>query len=434
MKAAAPPGSTVVALDVPLPLAFKHFILSDAGWFTKYPMGWPFVLAIGEKLHTGWAVTPILGGLLLIVIALIAKEGFGEDAMLPAVFLAVLSPYVLSESTGRMSHALCGLLIALATLFYLRGIRTNRISQFAFMFVSLIASYHVRSFTTFLVTGALASGLFLHYRLDRPMLFRVLPIAVLAGVVSVTSVLAYNHFYTGHWLMSPYELYEPTVFKATAMDLVRNIIEARRYSIQSTLLYTFPFVFLLAGYGYWIHRHSSAGRILAAIFPTIVLAHFTWIYTGTPIVGERFFYEGYFSVVVLAACGLQALVARWGTPKAAVLKAAAALAVLQIGMTAVGGNEMVKHYKPYLEVERAAAAEQNCHCAVFLKSTEDIYIFDGSYLNMNTPAWKSAHVFYLNDPGPEGRAYWASRFGWHDWVVISYDAQSQKAVVEVGRS
>jgi len=284
MKAAAPPGSTAAALDVPLALAFKHFILSDSGWFTKYPMGWPLILAIGERFNAGWVVTPILGGLLLIVVALIAKEAFGEDAMLPSVWLAVLSPYVLSESTGRMSHALCGLLIALAALFYIRGIRTNRLSQFAFMFVALIPSYHVRAFTTFLATAVLASGLLLHYRLNLPMLVRLLPIAVLAGVVSVGSVLAYNHFYTGYWLMSPYELYEPTVFKTAAMDIVKNILEARRYSIQSTLLFTFPFVFLLAGYGYWINRHLPAVKILAAIFPTIVVAHFAWTYTGTPVV------------------------------------------------------------------------------------------------------------------------------------------------------
>ena len=434
MKAAAPPGSTAVALDVPLALAFKHFILSNTGWFTKYPMGWPLILAIGERFNAGWAVAPILGGVLLLVIALIAKEAFGGDAMLPAVWLAVLSPYVLSESTGRMSHALCGLLVALATLFYLRGIRTNRLSQFALMFATLAASYHVRSFTTFLVTGVLVSGLLLHYRSNLRMLVRVLPIAVLAGVISVGSVLAYNHFYTGHWLMSPYELYEPAVFKTTAREIVKNVLEARRYSIQSTLLFTFPFVFLLAGYGYWINRHSPAVKILALIFPAIVLAHLFWIYTGTPIVGERFFYEGYFSVVILAAGGLQALLATWNTPRVALLQAAAALTLLQIGMTVVGGNEMTRHYRPYLDVQKLAAEEQDCHCAVFLKSTEDLYIFDGSYLNMNTPAWRSANVFYLNDPGPNERSYWAALFGWRDWVVLSFDVQKQRAVSESYRS
>ncbi len=432
MKAPAPPGSPAIALDVPLALAFKHFILSDSGWFTKYPMGWPLILAIGERFNAGWVVTPILGALLLIVIGLIAREAFGETAMLPSVWLAVLSPYVLAESTGRMSHALCGLLIALATLFYLRGIRTNRISHFAFMFAALIPGYHVRPFTTFLATFVLVSGLLLHYGWKLPIL-RLLPVAVVAGVVSVGSVLAYNHYYTGHWLMSPYEFYEPTVFKTTAMEIAKNILEARRYSIQSTLLFTFPFVFLLAGHGYWINRHSPAVRILAAIFPTIVLAHSAWTYTGTPFVGERFFYEGYFSVVVLAAGGLQALLVRWNTSNSAFLRVAAALTLVQIGMTAVGGNEITKHYRPYLEVEKVAAAEQNCHCAVFLKSTEDLNVFDGSYLNMNTPAWRSAKVFYLNDPGPGERRHWTDLFGWHDWVVVSYDVQRRRALSEAYR-
>jgi hypothetical protein len=423
-----PPGTSGIASQVPLPLAFKHLIITKSGWFSKYPIGWPLILAIGEKVNLGWAATPILGGLLLIVIVFATREVFGENAVFPAVWLAVLSPYVLAHSTGRMSHALCALLIAIAVLLYLRGIRTDRLSPFALMFVLLIVSYHVRPFTAFLVTAVLGSGLVLHYFGNRSMLGRLLALSVLAGVVAVGSVLLYNHVYTGQWLLSPYELYEPTVFKLTPKEILRNVFYARRFSIQSTALYTFPFVFFLAAYGFWVNRSSPAVRILASIFPTIVIAYFAWTYTGSPIAGERFYYEGYFSVVILAAGGLPALLAKWKTSSHAISKAIAALTLLQIGMTLIAANEIAKRYKPYRRVQQAALEASNCHCAVFLESDGDLYIFDSSYLNLNTPAWKSSNVFYLNDPAPKERRYWARLFGWHDWRVMHYDVPKQRVV------
>jgi len=424
----APPGSAAIPSQTPVPIAYKHLILSSSGgWFSKYAVGWPLVLAIGERFNLGWAATPILGALLLIVSAAITREAFDESLVFPYVLIAVLSPYVLGCSTGRMSHALCAVLIAVATMFYLRGIRTNSFSQFVLMFVTLLASYHVRVFTAFIVTVVLVIGLFAHYFRDRAMLFRLLPLSVVAGVITIASVLLYNQFYTGHALLSPYALYNPNEIKRPGIhDLIQNVLLLRRTSIQSTLLYTFPFVFVLAGYGYWINRRSLVAKTLAGIFVAIFLAHFAWVFNASPIVGERYYYDGYFAVVILAAAGVQALLTKWQVPKRAIIQVAVALAFVQIGMTVVGANEIAKVGKPYREVLKLAEARRDCHCAVFLKSTYDNFYLNANF-NLNTPAWKSANVFYFNDPGPEGRSYWANKYGWHDWVVISYDLDKQVA-------
>jgi hypothetical protein len=272
--------------------------------------------------------------------------------------------------------------------------------------------------------------LLLHYLRNRAMLIRVSLLSVLAGAVVVSSLLLYNRVFTGHPFLSPYAVYNPSeIRRPTLADLLNNMLVLRRFSIQTTLLYSFPFVFVLAGYGYWINRRSSSAKILAALFVAIFLAHFAWIFNASPIVGERYYYDAYFAIVLLAAAGLQSLLIAWRPPRRAVIQLATALTLVQIGMTVVGANEIAKVGKPYREVQKLALAQEGCHCAVFLKSTDDNFYLS-SNLNLNTPAWKSANVFYFNDPGPHSRSYWANLFGWRDWVVVSYDLQQEKAVSE----
>ena len=429
----APPGSPLNPVDTPLPLAYKHLILSRSGWFSKYPLGWPAALALPEKVNLGWAAAPCFGGMLLLLLGGIAREAFGASTVLPAVWIAVLSPYCLAQCVGRMSHAFCAVLIAGACWFCLRGIRTLNLGQFTLMFVLLALSFHVRPFTAFIVSAVLGVMTLWYCRRNRRLLAQVALLATGFALLIVFSVLLYNRAYTGSPWLSPYALYDgqtvPKDISATPALILENLFWTRRFSAQSTLLYAFPFVFALAAYGFWVARRSPAARVLVCLFPAIFIAHLAQTFSSSPIVGERYYFEAYFSVVILAAYGTQSLVSKWRTSKHSLIAAIVMLTSAQVAMSAAAVRQFASVGQPYREVTRVAEQYRNCRCAVFLKSSGDL--FSSAYMNLNTPAWKSDAVFYLNDPGQDQRARWAGLFGWSRWVVVGYDVRSKTAHVEL---
>ncbi len=437
MTAEAPPRSPMHSIDTPWPLAYKHLILSSAGWFSKYPVGWPLLLALPEKVKAGWAVTPVLGGALLALLALIARETFGMATAGIALWIAVLSPYCLSYTTGRMSHALCAVLIAAAALFCLRALRTNNLYQFALMFTMLLLAYHVRPFTAFIASGVFSALLFWNYVGNRSFLSSLAFLAAGFGLLTVFSVMLYNRGYTGHVWLSPYALYDgtsvPVDISATPRTVLNHLLSARRTSMQTTLLYSFPFVFALAAYGFWVERKSRATWILACLFPAIFIAHLPQA-TSSPIVGERFYFESYFSVVILGARGLQLLILKWRSRRYIVLTLAVVLTLMQITLAIAGVTQIESVGQPYREVNRLAKSLRNCHCAVFLDSSPDHDVYYSPNLNLNTPDWHSSPVFYFNDPGPDERSSWADAYGWRDWAVITYDTETRTAGVEFHRA
>lgn len=432
LMAEPPPGAKVAETVTPEPIAFKHLVVSRKGWFTKYPIGWPLVLAVGEKVNLGWAVNPVLGIVFLLLIGAVAHEAYGRGLAFPALWMAVLSPYLLSYTTGRMSHGLCAVLITAAALFCVRALRTPRTSDVVLMFVALILSFHVRPYTAFLVAPVMGLALLLKYWRDRPVFVRLLLIAGVAGVVAVGSVLFYNWAYTGKPLLSPYALYDrtetPTDVTLNPRTMLKVLTETRRFSVQTTLLYSFPLVFLSAAIGVWKDRHSAVTRMLAVLFPVVFLGYLAQPFGSSPIVGERYYFEVFFSAVVLAAVGLQRLVEEWRSLRFNVMWAAAVLTVVQIGLTALAADQIERVGRPYQEISAKAHSYADCNCVVFLRSTED-HVYFSPNLNLNRPDWRRAHVFYFNDPGEGERPEWATKLGWRKWVVLTYDEGAEQARV-----
>ena len=62
-KLVAPPmpGASADAASRPSEIYFEHTIQSPSGMFTKYPPGWPALLASAILLHIPWLMNPILG-------------------------------------------------------------------------------------------------------------------------------------------------------------------------------------------------------------------------------------------------------------------------------------------------------------------------------------------------------------------------------------
>lgn len=101
----------------PLPRYFRSDnIISDGKWYSKYTIGWPLILAVGQLLRVEFLVNPLIASFSIIFIFLISRELFGKNGAILASFLAVLSPYFVFTASSYFPHTAVGLFTLI--LFY----------------------------------------------------------------------------------------------------------------------------------------------------------------------------------------------------------------------------------------------------------------------------------------------------------------------------
>jgi hypothetical protein len=424
LVAAPPPGAPEQPSAAPAPLRFNHHVLWRKGWFAKYPLGWPLALAAPEKLGLGWLVNPLLAVGILICTARIARALSGSWVAFWAVALLVSSPCFLAQCVVLMSHATAGLMVAASCWAWLEGMRRRKLPYFALMYLLIGLTFHVRPFTALLTAVTLTGGAVLSLRRDRGFLTRVLVIGSALGALTVGSVLLYNQAFTGNLWLSPYAFARgvnvPVEIAASVPQALRNMREMWRFAAQSTLVFFFPLIFVLAGVGFWKNRGTSPMVwLLLSLFVVIVLGHLVQTEVSSSVLAERYWFEGYFAVAILAAQGIAAVATALESPRRSLIAAGCALLAVQAMVTLAGIKIMLQRSAPSIAVARLAGQYRNCRCVVFLKSSPPV--FYGQHLNLNRPDWAQANVFYAVDPGPEQRMAWARTLGRERWVVVGYD-------------
>lgn len=105
LKVPSPPGER--SFLVP-------FVVDYQGWrFSKYPLGWPVVLALGERFGLRTLVNPLLAGLGIWLIYRLGRRLFSPLVGLLAAGLTLISPFFLLNSGSLLSHPL-GLVFSVA--------------------------------------------------------------------------------------------------------------------------------------------------------------------------------------------------------------------------------------------------------------------------------------------------------------------------------
>ena len=433
--AQAPPGAPEHSADTPVALFFEHHVLDHGKWFGKYPVGWPLLLALGLRLHAGWVVNPLLGLLILWLTFVITRRLFGSALAALAVLMGVLSPFFIANCVGRMAHPLCGVLMAGACLCCFAGLHTGRLGPFLWMYVLIGLGCHVRPVTAAGVGAPLVLGALWYLRRNR-LFAPLLAAGVLAGALTAGSVVVYNKIYTGRYLMSPYVLaspHGPPDVDLHPAALLYHLTHQTRWAMRETVFYTFVFIFLLAAYAVWREReHRREARILAWLFPMIVLVHLIEPAVNIEFSGERYYFEAYFAVLILAARGTDLLLRGWGTTRRTLAAGLTLLAALSIVQQVQAAEIILARSKPFREMRAVAERYDGRHYLVFWRTTPPLVY--GKHFNLNRPDWQNQDLFYLVDPGPGERDEWACRLDRPDWVVIGYDAAAAAATEEKGKA
>ena len=428
-------GATASVQETPAELFYAHHILRPFGWFTKFPPGWPLVLSLGYLLSARWLPNVIFGTLQLFVIAAIGSRWFSPETGVLAALLAALSPFYLVNSVGMMSHALCALLAATACLAFCQGLSTGKLGYYAVMFFCLAATFQVRPYTGFVLTCVLTGAALWLARGNRHLLIRIFAIGALFGALAIAGVLIYNHTYTGEWLVSPYAeavgADTPPELSLNPAAVWHGMAQYGPYMLLETVLGAFPFLHLLAAYAIIREKyHRREVWVLTALYLSLVLAYLAHPDGYAVFFGERFHFESFFALVLLAARGMQLFLERWQTRRSAVIFTLLVLGILQVGQLVSAVHVVSKLGEPYRKV-RAALVQPNISGLVFLHSSPG---FEAKHFNLNEADWRHAPRIYLVDADFEHRAAWACRYGFSQWLVASYDSQAHAAIVDRGQT
>jgi hypothetical protein len=434
---------------VPLPLGnfgsegegtLAGCILYHGRWFSKYPPGWPAVLAVADRLGAGWLASLLLSGGILLLTGAVAASVFDKKTGRRAVMLAVASPYFLFNSMGYLSHPLCGILIGVAVYFWLQGMQRESIWPYWAMFAALAMAMQVRPFTAFCVGLVLGPASLWQARKTGRRLAWVMGAAIICGACAVGAMSCYNHALTGSYWRSTYALARglsiPLEVTPSLALLNKDILNLKRWSLEATAVNSFPFLFLL---GIWCVTKESRQRIevavLGLLYVVVVVGYLVQRERSTCAYGERYYFEVFFAVCVLAARGITLLSRRPGWTAKSCSHVVLALLAVQVCVFAVLTPRMLSLTSYSARVYEAFRRVTSPKTVFFLEDATGIDDVDrAGKFNPNVADWPAAPAVYLPDPGPQLRDAETRQLGRSRWVLFRDGAPQESNVVGSGRA
>lgn len=309
-----------------------RFMVNDGRWYSLFQPGWPLLLALGELAGAPWAVSPLLGGLLVLATWGVGRATLGARSARLGVLLLVCSPFFLFMQAEMMAHGAAALLGTAAVWAYLDGQQRRSLARLALAGVLLGLLSCTRALDAVVV--AVPLGLHALGRAVRgPTLRSFGGLLVLAGVAAAVASLqlAYNRALTGSAWTWPQDRYfaltepDPRCHRlgfGPDVGCVREhgpdlggrgftparavAVTAQRLRSLQTDLWGPGLGLLLAAAGATLGRGGARRRLLAALAAAPLVGYFFYYYHGNCL-GARYYYLALPALALLAAAGLRRL-------------------------------------------------------------------------------------------------------------------------------
>ncbi len=170
-----------------------------------YPPGWPLLLTPGVWLGVPWLVNPLLGALLLVVMAELGRSFYGDRTGRVAALLALPSPFLLVLSGVHLSNMATIVFLGLAVLSLRKLWKTYRWMWGGVTGLCWGVAFLCRPVDAVVVGAICALGFFFPAkRLWRCRLGIVAGLAV--ALVAVGVMLGFQQITTGDWQTPGHEL------------------------------------------------------------------------------------------------------------------------------------------------------------------------------------------------------------------------------------
>jgi len=325
-QAQAVSNGDLVLPSPPNPKSFMTpFVVDHNGMrFGKYPPGWPVVLAIGFATGLEDWINPLLAGLGIWLLFLLAKRITSRPISLLTVILMLTSPMFWLLSGSLLSHAWSLVLALGITLAWLDTFQSREEWEPPRKWLTIAIaglSLGVLVLTRPMDGLGVAIPFFIHGSIllscgDKSTRQRVLAISLLAALVGGL-LFAWQFAVTGDPFLNPYTLwwkYDKYGFGegygrwdgAHTWDHAEFIIEYSLWSPRGTRGDVFGWDqlwWMFLPFGLWALRKKASAWIVTGIFPALILAYVPyWI--GSWQYGPRYYYAGMVTVALLTAAGV----------------------------------------------------------------------------------------------------------------------------------
>jgi Dolichyl-phosphate-mannose-protein mannosyltransferase len=413
-------------------LGFAHHLLIHGRWSGKYPPGWPALLSLATATKSEWLLNPVLGLVLLLLTYQIARRTFGQAEALSATAMLATSAFMLLNCLGFMSHVLCAVLVAVAVVCFTQSLRRSAgLTSSAYwtvgMLLSLTAAELVRPFTGLCVGAALISALFVgpDWKAIRRFIGWTVAFALLTGLVMGFE----NYLLTGNPFQTAYSAYNNGQLKEFSLkpaDLLAALSRSTPVRLVDTASVSFPFMLPFALYGLWRRRQDRMTWGISLVFLSLVLGYVVQLDDSDSPIGERYYFEGYFALALVAGIGVVQLARDLRLNHRMRQQLAVGLVCASLACVLVGTRWEVGLRQPSKRMVDAMQKVPFRNGIVFVAGSD---LFPAFNWNFNDPGTK---ILELIDPGPKERAAIARAAGAPHWASLEYDQRTGSPVWGAG--
>ena len=236
--------------------------------FSKYPPGWPLLLAAGSASGAEWLVAPLLGALLVFLVLVTVERQVGREWVKPAWLLLTLCAFFSYTLQSFRSHTATMVCLFGAYLVYdsvRRG--TERRAWRVFASGALIGYASLIRYVDWIPLA-----LWIAYDLLRRRRVAHIALFAVGFALLASGNLLYDALLSGHPFATPTALNDPL----GPHD--RLVISWRGFEVTgvrlAALLYAFPPVMVLLTRRYW---QRSQLKVNAALFLMCVGVYFFYV-------------------------------------------------------------------------------------------------------------------------------------------------------------
>ncbi|HOJ76126.1 MAG TPA: glycosyltransferase family 39 protein [Phycisphaerae bacterium] len=313
--------------DTPaLPEFFDHeYILFDGPrWYGKYFLGPSLAMVPGVWIGAVWLISPLLGGLTVLLTFYLGRDLLGEKVARVATLLMAVSPFRFSLCGMMMAHPVTLMTLTLGAVAVVRVVRDpSRWGWAAVAGTALGYAANSRPLTAAVLTAVMGVAAMLAFPW-RQLRWQTVVAFALPMVLAVGVYLGYNRALTGDARLSPFVKWCPKDRLGFGEDIGQEYWpdKDRGNSFRKALLHnTFfnldmtaeyltgfgPSALLLMAAGPVLCKPRKVGLALAAAVLALMVAYFFY-FTPSAFAGQaRYWSEAMPAMLLLVAVGLGAV-------------------------------------------------------------------------------------------------------------------------------
>lgn len=272
-------------------IALRTWIIGDK-WVGQYPPGWPFLLAVGQRIGMPlWAVNAVFGCLLTSSFLVTVWRGISAEVALVMTAILISSPFYIFNAASYHSHITAAFSILSFTLVYTHSRDTHKPLSTVVAGALLGMLGTIRYFAVLLSGAALLIDMFQH----RKFVLRSVIFLMLGGLPFVGVLLYYHFLVTGNPFKSTYAVIDWKEEAWLALN-VHQLIAGMRLLTQgigSLAAWTCPLLPLAYVICCISKMQARSYQWYDMVFPVFVMGHLLFPTLGGNRYGPRYYFDAY---------------------------------------------------------------------------------------------------------------------------------------------